>query len=140
MRINNDIRNYVSTRVREKAEAKRKELFDAQQQARDKRDALEGKVKAFAEKLVADANEKVLSFAKGIGVKLNPGKKWNVVRMCDYDFQQAYQSEDAAMIRAKKAIEDFDRHVSRTIEDVVFQLSLGCDYDSAMATIERVRF
>lgn len=145
MRINNDVRNYVSKAVRKKAEAKRNELVEAFKKAkkeydkrlREKRDVVKERLK----QLCAAARTELIEYAKSVGCKLVEHSDNDFVSADCYDVDRYLTAEGEHLVNeATERLNRFDISVNEKVDEILFKLSLGCDYDSIVKEINNIKF
>lgn len=145
MRINNDVRNYVRKAVDRKAETKRKELVDDLTRVGDEyRSLLDKKreaVKAKMHQLCCSARDELVKYAKSIGCKL--------VKLCENDFVSCSEYEidrqltadgERLVSEANDRLSRFDASVNEKVDEILFRLSLGGDYESIVEEINNIKF
>lgn len=145
MRINNTIREYIATQVGEKASKKRDELVaaydklnNANRSEEEKKRELLGR---YLKQLCDQTRKDFVKYAESIGFTfvevedncfVSPST-WDVERKGKYG---NWKEVDAA----RKAIGDFDKEVKKRVDELLFKLSIGKDYDELMKEINSLKF
>lgn len=145
MRINNDVRNYVRKAVTKRAEAKRNELVEEvtkvkneyDKQIREKRDVIEDKLR----QLCDVARTEFIKYVKSVGCKLNNHKDDAFVHENSYDVDRYLTADCERLVdEAAERLNQFDIPVNEKIDDILFKLSLGGDYESIVKEINNIKF
>ena len=145
MRINNEVRNYVRKAVDKKAEARRNELVEEMAKVKDEYDKrLHEKrevVKAKLKQLCAAARAELIKYAKSVGCKLVKYCDSDFVSEDNYDVDRSLTAEGERLVdEAKKRLERFDVSVNEKVDEILFKLSLGGDYESIVKEIDNIKF
>ena len=145
MKINNTSRDYIYTQVREKASKKRDELVAAYDKLKNVNGREEEKKREllcrYLKQLCDQTRKDFVRYAESIGftfvdvdgnsfVNTSP---WDVKRKGKYG---NWKEIDAA----HKAIENFDKEVKKRVDELLFKLSIGKDYDELMKEINSLKF
>ena len=146
MRINNEIREYITKKVVEKSSAKRDELVAIYDRLNDANGREEEKKRdlllRYLEQLRGETEKTFIKYANSIGFTFSHSEldneflsvcKWNCTKNGKYG---NFKEIDAA----KKDIDDFDKKVKDIIDEVLFKLSIGKDYDELMKEINSLKF
>ena len=146
MRINNEIREYITKKVVEKSSAKRDELVAIYDKLNNANDMEEEKKRDFLlryiKQLKDEAQKTFIKYANSIGFTFSHGEldsgflsvcEWN----CKHNGRYGNFKEIDA---AKKDINDFDKKVKDIVDEVLFKLSIGKDYDELMKEINSLKF
>lgn len=145
MRINNDVRNYVRKAVTKRAEAKRNELVEEvtkvkneyDKQIREKRDVIKDKLR----QLCDVARTEFIKYVKSVGYKLNNHKDDAFVHENSYDVDRYLTADCERLVdEAAERLNQFDISVNEKIDDILFKLSLGGDYESIVKEINNIKF
>lgn len=145
MRINNTIRDYIATQVGEKASKKRDELVaaydklnNANRSEEEKKRELLGR---YLKQLCDQTRKDFVKYAESIGFTFGniggddfvSNSVWDVGNKGKYG---NWKEVDAA----RKAIGDFDKEVKKRVDELLFKLSIGKDYDELMKEINSLKF
>ena len=145
MRINNDVRNYVRKAVDKKAETKRNELVEDVTKVEDeyekrlseKREVVKAKLK----QLCAVARTELIKYAKSVGCKLVKHCDSDFVSEDNYDVDKYLTAEGERLVdEATERLRQFDISVNEKVDEILFKLSLGGDYDSIVKEINNIKF
>ena len=145
MRINNDIRGYVRKAVDKRAEPKRQEIVNELTKLKSSYDEkLEKKreiVKAKLNQICAVARTEIIEYAKTVDCKLELHNKRDFVSPNNYDIDRylvvnGFEKVDAV----EKKLQAFDCRVNEIVDEILFKLSLGGDYDSIIKEINNIKF
>ena len=146
MRINNEIREYITKKVVEKSSTKRDELVAVYDRLNDANGREEEKKRdlllRYLKQLREETEKTFLKYADSIGFTFSHGEldsgflsvcEWNCTHNGKYG---NFKEIDAA----KNDINDFDKKVKDIIDEVLFKLSIGKDYDELMKEINSLKF
>ena len=145
MRINNDVRNYVRKAVDKKAEAKRNELVEEVTKVREeyakllreKRDVVNAKLK----QLCAEAQTEIIKYAKSLGCKLVNNREHHFVSANHYNVDNYLTADGERLVKeATERLIQFDTSVKEKVDEILFKLSLGGDYESIVKEINNIKF
>ena len=145
MRINNDIRGYVRKAVDKRAEPKREEIVNELTKLKSSYDEkLEKKreiVKAKLNQICAVARTEIIEYAKTVDCKLKLHNKNDFVSPDSYDIDMYLTFNGCEKVDAvEKKLQAFDCRVNEVVEEILFKLSLGGDYDSIIKEINNIKF
>ena len=148
MRINNDVRNYVRKAVNKKAEAKRNELVDEFNRVNkeynillcNKREVVKDKLK----QLCDEARTELVKYAKSIGcnmVKSSDRDLSYYVSPSNYDIDNYITVDGKNLVdEASNRIKKLDISINEKVDEILFKLSIGGDYDSIVDEINNIKF
>ena len=145
MRINNDIRGYVRKAVDKRAEPKRQEIVNELTKLKFSYDEKLKKkleiVKAKLNQICAVARTEIIEYAKTVDCKLKPYDKNDFVSPDNYDIDRCLVVNGCEKVDAvKKKLQAFDCRVNEIVDEILFKLSLGGDYDSIIKEINNIKF
>ena len=145
MRINNDVRKYVRKAVDKKAETKRNELVEEVTKAKDEYDKRicekREVVKAKLKRLCAVARTEIIKYAKSVGCELVKHFDDDFVSADNYDVDRYLTTDGKRLVDdATERLKQFDISVNEKVDEILFKLSLGCDYESIVKEISNIKF
>ena len=145
MRINNDIRGYVRKAVDKRAEPKRKEIVNELTKLRLSYDEKLKKkreiVKAKLNQICSVARTEIIEYAKTVDCKLKLYDKHDFVSPDNYDIDRCLVVNGCEKVDAvEKKLQAFDCRVNEIVDEILFKLSLGGDYDSIIKEINNIKF
>lgn len=145
MRINNTIREYIANQVGEKASKKRDELVSAydklnsaNRREEEKKRELLGR---YLKQLCDQTRKDFVEYAESIGFTFGDVDNNCFVRHSTFDVERKGKYGNWKEIdSANKAIENFDKEVKKRVDELLFKLSIGKDYDELMKEINSLKF
>ena len=145
MRINNDVRNYVRNAVNKKAEAKRNELVDEFNRVNKEYNMVlcrnREAVKDKAKQLCDEANSELVKYAKSIGCNMVKSSHSDFVSASCYDIDNSITIYGKNLVdEASNRINKLDISINEKIDEILFKLSIGGDYDSIVDEINNIKF
>lgn len=145
MRINNDIRLYVRKAVDKRAQPKRQEIVNELMKLKSSyNEKLEKKreiVKAKLNQICAVARTEIIEYAKTVDCKLELHDERDFVSPDGYDIDRYLVVNGCEKVDAvDKKLQAFDCMVNEVVEEILFKLSLGGDYDSIIKEINNIKF
>ena len=145
MRINNDVRNYVRKAVNKKAEAKRNELVDEFNRVNkeynillcNKREVVKDKLK----QLCDEACTELVKYAKSIGCNMVKSSNRDFVSPSYYDVDNYLTVDGKNLVdEASNRIKKLDISINEKVDEILFKLSIGGDYESIVKEINNIKF
>lgn len=145
MRINNDVRNYVRNAVDKKAAPKRNEIADEliklrksyDEKLKEKKKILKAKLKQICDA----ARAEIVKYAKSIDCKMINSDNTDFVSPNTYDIDIHVTTSGFEKVdEAEKKMRDLDTKINEVVEEILFKLSLGGDYDSVVKEINNIKF
>ena len=145
MRINNDVRNYVRKAVNKKAEAKRNELVDEFNRVNkeynillcNKREVVKDKLK----QLCDEACTELVKYAKSIGCNMVKSSNRDFVSPSYYDVDNYLTVDGKNLVdEASNRLNKFDIYINEKVDEILFKLSIGGDYESIVKEINNIKF
>lgn len=145
MRINNTIRDYIATQVREKASKKRDELVAAYDKLNNANGREEEKKREllgrYLKQLCDQTRKDFVKYAESIGFTFGDIDNNDFVSHSAWDIRHKGKYGNWNEIdAARKVIEDFDKEVKKRVDELLFKLSIGKDYDELMKEINSLKF
>ena len=145
MRINNDVRIYVRKAVNKKAEAKRNELVDEFNRVKKEYDMLlchkREAVKDKAKQLCDEAHSELVKYAKSIGCNMVESRHSSFVSASCYGIDNSITIDGKNLVdEASNRIKKLDISISEKIDEILFKLSIGGDYESIVKEINNIKF
>lgn len=145
MRINNEIRNYVRNAVEKKATTKRNEIVEEiiklkksyDKKLKEKKDNIKAKLKQICDV----ARAEIVEYAKSVDCKMVNSDNTDFVSPNTYDIDiHIVASGFEKVDEAEKRLRDIDTKIDEVVEEILFKLSLGGDYDSVVKEINNIKF
>ena len=151
MRINNDVRNYVRKAVNKKAEAKRNELVDEFNRVNkeynillcNKREVVKDKLK----QLCDEARTELVKYAKSIGCNMVKSSNRDLVSPGYYVSPSNYDVDNYLTVDGKNLVDEasnrikkLDISINEKVDEILFKLSIGGDYESIVKEINNIKF
>jgi len=143
MRINNDIRNYITKTIQDKAIDKLHKIDSRIAELEKKEKVVKEKTEEFVLKYMNQlANESDKAFKRFMtekGYKFSDNMKFieaneHLVRhYCEF-----IKSEELEALLEKRS--QFEKEINKTVETILFKLSLGCDYETAIKELDSIKF
>ena len=145
MRINNTIRDYIATQVGEKASKKRDELVAAYDKLNKANGSEEEKKREllgrYLKQLCDQTRKDFVKYAESVGFTFEDIGGDYFVSHSDWDIKNKGKYGNWKEIdAARKAIVDFDKEVKKRVDELLFKLSIGKDYDELMKEINSLKF
>ena len=145
MRINNTIRDYIATQVGEKASNRRDELVAEYDKLKNANGREEEKKREFLgrylKQLCDHTRKDFVKYAESIGFTFGDIDGDDFVSHSTWDIRHKGKYGNWKEIdAARKAIEDFDKEVKKRVDELLFKLSIGKDYDELMKEINSLKF
>ena len=145
MRINNTIRDYIATQVGEKASKKRDELVAAYDKLNKANGSEEEKKREllgrYLKQLCDQTRKDFVKYAESVGFTFEDIGGDYFVSHSTWDIKNKGKYGNWKEIdAARKAIVDFDKEVKKRVDELLFKLSIGKDYDELMKEINSLKF
>lgn len=145
MRINNDVRIYVRKAVNKKAEAKRNELVDEFNRVNKEYDMLlchkREAVKDKAKQLCDEARTELIKYAKSIGCDMVRSRHSDFLSASCYDIDNSLTVDGENLVdEASNRIKKLDISINEKVDEILFKLSIGGDYESIVKEINNIKF
>lgn len=145
MRINNDVRIYVRKAVNKKAEAKRNELVDEFNRVNKEYDMLlchkREAVKDKAKQLCDEARTELIKYAKSIGCDMVRSRHSDFLSASCYDIDNSLTVDGKNLVdEVSNRIKKLDISINEKVDEILFKLSIGGDYESIVKEINNIKF
>ena len=145
MRINNDVRNYVRNAVGKKAATKRNEIVEEISKLRKSYDKKlkekKNNIKTKLKQICDVARAEIIEYAKSVDCKMVGSDNTDFVSPNTYDIDIHIVTNGVEKVdEAEKKLRDLDTKINEVIEEILFKLSLGGDYDSVVKEINNIKF